>query len=120
MDPMLASVDGPVGRPAPVDVNVEEVPMLAEAPDAGAVERATPTYTPAELLAATVRGRVLEEDPDTRPLDGKDAGDGRQGLGPFPAGRPAFRWASGGLAPVLAGSGTTWPSPPARADGPSA
>ena len=92
MDPMLASLDGPTERPAPVDVNVEEVPMLAEAPDAGAVERATPTYTPAELLAATVRGRVLEEDPDTRPLDGKDAvAMADKGLGAISGGKAGLQ-----------------------------
>lgn len=74
MDPMLASLDGPIERSGPVSVEVEEVPMLAEAPDAGAVQRPAPAYTPVELLAATVRGRVLEEqDPDARPLDAKDA-----------------------------------------------
>ena len=74
MDPLLANVGELRPAAGPVSVDVEELPILAEAPDADAMERKPPTYTPVELLAATVRGRVLEEpDPDTRPLDARDA-----------------------------------------------
>lgn len=65
-----------VGTPLPEDVVTPVVPPTHEDPMAAAITipATTTPKTVGELLAATVRGRVLEHPkPESRPLDSDDA-----------------------------------------------